>query len=179
MNVAQAKETLNAGANLVQICAGLVYRGPRLVAEFAAATAVVNIATPPTELMAMGITQTVTIRASAKEIYDALISAEAFSEFTRAPAEISEHVGGEFSCFGGQVTGRHIELRPNERIVQAWRVSSWPEATYSTVKFDLDQSGAATSVTLEHTEFPQDAEEHLVSGWHKMYWEPLKAYLER
>jgi len=126
----------------------------------------------------MTITQTVTIRAGANQIYDALTAAKAFAEFTGAPAEISQQVGGEFSCFGGQVTGRQIELRPNLRIVQAWRVSSWPEAIYSTVKFDLEQAGTSTNVTLEHSEFPEDAEAHLASGWHKMYWEPLKRYLE-
>jgi len=39
MNAHQALETLNAGANLVQIYAGLVYSGPRLITETVEATA--------------------------------------------------------------------------------------------------------------------------------------------
>ena len=75
-------------------------------------------------------------------------------------------------------TGRHIELVPNQRIIQAWRVSLWPESTYSIVKFEISKSGSSTTVNLEHTGYPDDAEEHLDGGWRKMYWEPLKAYLE-
>lgn len=61
----------------------------------------------------MAIKQTVRIDASAEQIYQALISGEEFSKVTGAPATIAEDAGGVFSCFGGQVTGRHIELTPN------------------------------------------------------------------
>lgn len=126
----------------------------------------------------MAINQIVTIKASPEKIYNALTSAKEFSKVTGAPAEIAKDEGGAFSCFAGQVTGRHIELNPNKRIVQAWRVAPWPEGAYSIVKFDINESGASTEVNLEHTGFPEDAADHLERGWHKMYWEPLKAYLE-
>lgn len=127
----------------------------------------------------MTITQTVSFNASAEEVYDAITSAEKFSEVTGAPAEISGDDGGAFSCFAGQIIGRHIELKPNERIVQAWRVSSmWPEGVYSIVTFDISQSGDSTTLTLRQSGHPDDATEHLEPGWHKMYWEPLKTFLE-
>ena len=126
----------------------------------------------------MVITQTVQIKASAENIYNALMTAQEFSEVTSAPAEIAQEEGGQFNCFGGNIVGRHIELRPNTRIVQAWRVASWAEGSYSIVKFEIDESGDSTTITLEHSGFPADAAEHLEGGWHKMYWEPLKAYLE-
>ncbi|MDH3688756.1 MAG: SRPBCC family protein [Gammaproteobacteria bacterium] len=126
----------------------------------------------------MAINQTVTIKTSPEKIYNALMSAKEFGKVTGAPAEIAQAEGGAFSCFGGQVAGRHLELIPNKRIVQAWRVGAWPEGTYSIVKFEINESGPSTTVDLEHTGFPEGAAEHLESGWHKMYWEPLKAYLE-
>ncbi len=126
----------------------------------------------------MTISQSISINASAAKVYQALISTEQFSEVTAAPADISSDEGGEFSCFGGQITGRHIELIPGERIVQAWRVKAWPDGVYSEVRFDLSESGGATTLELTHTGYPDDAAEHLEPGWHKMYWEPLKAYLE-
>ncbi len=126
----------------------------------------------------MTINQSITINASAAKFYEALISAEHFSEVTGAPAEISSDEGGEFSCFGGQITGRHIELIPGERIVQSWRVKAWPEGVYSEVRFELSESGDTTTLELTQTGYPDDAAEHLEPGWHKMYWQPLKAYLE-
>lgn len=125
----------------------------------------------------MTIKQTVTFTGSPEKIYAALTSAAEFGKVTGAPAEIAKDEGGAFSCFGGQITGRHIELKPNKRIVQAWRAGPWEEGIYSIVRFDISKSGASSIVNLVQTGYPDGATEHLEGGWHKMYWEPLKAFL--
>src|SRR5215467_10290936 len=70
-------------------------------------------------------------KATRKQVYEALTDAKKFDEVTRLgdamrsmtasvkPTEISSEVGGAFTLFGGYITGRHLELVPNERIVQA------------------------------------------------------------
>ncbi len=126
----------------------------------------------------MTIRQTVSFDSSPETVYKALTSADEFSKATGAPAEIASGEGGAFSCFGGQITGRHVELVPNKRIVQAWRAGPWDEGVYSVVRFDISASGSTTTVLMEHAGFPDGAAEHLDGGWHKMYWEPLKAFLE-
>jgi activator of HSP90 ATPase len=83
--------------------------------------------------MSNSIRQEVNIKASPQRVYDTLLDGKRFSEFTGAPAEIDAKSGGTFSCFGGVITGRNIELLPNERIVQAWRVAVWPDGHYSIV----------------------------------------------
>jgi activator of HSP90 ATPase len=125
----------------------------------------------------MAIKQSVTFNTTPDKVYKTLTSAKEFSKATGAPAEIAANEGGAFSCFGGQITGRHIELLPNRRIVQAWRAGPWPEGVYSIVKFDISKSDMTTTLDLEHTGYPDGGEEHLEGGWHKMYWEPLKAHL--
>jgi activator of HSP90 ATPase len=127
----------------------------------------------------MTIHQKVTINASPEEIYKALTSAAQFAEVTGAPAEIAEDEGGRFSCFGHQIVGRHVELVPNKRIVQAWRIAEpWPEGAWSIVSFTLTASGDSTDVALKQSGYPDAFGEHLEGGWHKMYWEPLKAHFE-
>lgn len=126
----------------------------------------------------MPITQTITIKTTPEKIYAALISAAEFGEATGAPAEISNDEGGAFSCFGGQITGRHIELVPHSRIVQAWRAAPWDEGVYSIVRFDISKSGSSSTIEMVHSGFPDDMAEHLEGGWHKMYWDPMKAYLK-
>ena len=126
----------------------------------------------------MAIHQEITIKSSPAKIYSALTTSKEFSEVTGAPADIVADEGGAFSCFGGQITGRNVELNANKMIVQAWRVGGWPKGVYSIVRFTLDKAGDETKVILDHSGFPDDAAEHLDGGWHKMYWEPLKAYCE-
>jgi uncharacterized protein YndB with AHSA1/START domain len=126
------------------------------------------------------IHQEVVLKASPQRVYDALTNDKAFSEFTGgAPADIDGNPGGEFSCFGGMIRGRNIELVPNQRIVQAWRAGDWPEGVYSIVRFELKPQGADTRLLFDQAGFPDDNRTHLESGWHKMYWDPLNRYLAK
>jgi activator of HSP90 ATPase len=76
------------------------------------------------------IRQEVVLEANPKRIYETLLDAKRFSEFTGgAPAAIASEAGGAFSCFNGMITGRNVELIPNQRIVQAWRAGNWPEGS--------------------------------------------------
>lgn len=123
------------------------------------------------------IHQEVTIAASPARLYEAFLDATQFSAATGAPAEIDRAPGGAFSCFGGAITGRTVELVPNQRIVQAWRVVSWPEGAYSIVRFALSADGNGSRLVLDHAGFAEEEREHLDVGWPKQYWEPLRHYL--
>jgi uncharacterized protein YndB with AHSA1/START domain len=133
---------------------------------------------------AESIHQEVLFKASRKRIYEALTDAEQFTKVVRlskAPggpaAVISKEAGGAFSAFGGYITGRHIELVPNERIVQAWRAGGWEAGKYSIARFELKEQGEQTRLVFEHTGFPNGDAEHLLEGWNTNYWEPLRKYL--
>jgi activator of HSP90 ATPase len=93
------------------------------------------------------------------------------------PAEISREMGGAFTLFGGYITGRHVELVPNERIVQAWRTGSWAPGVYSIAKFELVEQGSGTKIVFDHTGFPKGQAEVLASGWKAHYWEPIEKLL--
>ncbi|MGH7320090.1 MAG: SRPBCC domain-containing protein [Candidatus Rokuibacteriota bacterium] len=124
------------------------------------------------------IHQEIAVNASPERVYRALTDAKQFGELTGAPAEIAPEAGGTFSCFGGAIVGRNLELVPNQRLVQAWRVTAWPPGVYSIVKFELQPEGSGTRVVLDHSAFPEDQRAHLDPGWHTNYWEPLKKHLE-
>jgi activator of HSP90 ATPase len=137
------------------------------------------------------IHQEVAFKADRKRVYEALTDAGQFQKVVQlsaamksgmvpagsAPAEISRDVGGIFSLFGGYISGRHVELRPHERIVQAWRTASWHPGIYSIVKFELSDQGSGTKLVLDHAGFPDGLGQHLADGWKENYWEPLEKYL--
>src|ERR1700687_4740079 len=61
--------------------------------------------------MTHSIHQEVTIKASAKKVYDALTDAKQFSAFSGgAPAQIDATAGGSFSCFGGHIIGPKLRV---------------------------------------------------------------------
>ena len=128
--------------------------------------------------MSEPIHQEVDFAASPQQVYEALTDSKQFTAFSGGiPAEIEPEAGGAFKCFGGQITGRMIELAPNRRIVQAWHVAMWPEGVYSIVKFELQRLGSGTRLILDHSGFAEERRDHLDAGWPRMYWEPMKKYL--
>jgi uncharacterized protein YndB with AHSA1/START domain len=141
---------------------------------------------------AESIHQEAVFKASRKRVYEALTETKQFNKVielsgvmksgmlpagANQPTKISSEVGGAFVIFGGYITGRHIELVPGERIVQAWRERSWDPGVYSIVNFELMEQGSGTKIVFDHTGFPKGSAEHLASGWKAHYWEPLEKFL--
>jgi len=114
--------------------------------------------------------------ASPDKLYDALLDSKRFADFSGRTAQINREIGGEFSLFKGHIIGRNLELVTNQRIVQAWRVVTWPEGAYSIVRFELKPQGSGTHVVFDHIGFPEGLHDHLASGWVENYWSLLKKY---
>ena len=139
---------------------------------------------------AEAIRQEVTLDASPQRVYQALTSTKDFDMITRLsdgaallnaagakPTSISAEVGGPFTLFGGYVTGRHLEMLPNERLVQAWRAGSWGLGAFSIGAFYLTAEGGKTKLNFEHRGFPHGNGVSLAHGWYAHYWQPLAKYL--
>jgi activator of HSP90 ATPase len=123
------------------------------------------------------IHQEVSFPAAPSRVYQAIVDTKKLAEATGAPASGDSAEGAAFSAFGGHVTGRHVELVPDSRIVQAWRAKTWPEGTYSIVRFELKADGKGTKLVFDHDGFPEDMKEHLSQGWHANYWEKIAKHL--
>jgi uncharacterized protein YndB with AHSA1/START domain len=89
------------------------------------------------------------------------------------PTAIGRSAGGAFTTFGGVITGRHVEMVPGERLVQAWRPSHWKPGVYSIVRFQFVERASGTKLIFDHTGFPSDEAQSLADGWKKNYWEPM------
>ena len=139
---------------------------------------------------AESIHQEPVFQASRKRVYEALTEARQFDRIVqlsgamqsgmapgKKPNEISRQVGGAFTLFGGHIVGRHVELVPYERIIQAWRVVDWNPGVYSIVKFELTEQASGTKIILDHAGFPIGKAQHLAEGWKANYWESLQKYL--
>ncbi len=120
--------------------------------------------------------QEVNLPASPERVYQALLDAKQFADFSGMPAEIDATAGGAFAMFGKIIFGRNVELIPNHLIVQAWGDKGWGSGVYSLAKFEMKAQGSQTRVVLDHTGFPEGNYDHLYEGWHGHYWDPLKKF---
>jgi len=121
--------------------------------------------------------QEIDLPATPSRIEAALLDSKQFAAFCGMPATIDPHEGGAFSMFQGMIVGRTIEIVSGQRIVQAWRPTHWDPGVYSVVRFEFRPGASGTTVVLDHYGFPAGDYDHLSSGWHEHYWEPLKKFL--
>jgi activator of HSP90 ATPase len=121
--------------------------------------------------------QLVLFSASPKHVYDALMDSASHAEFTGMPAEISADVGGRFSAHGPHISGTNVELEPGRRIVQRWRLATWPTGHYSVVTFAFEEAPEGTLLRFVHRDIPSDRAKEVDVGWVEQYWKPLKKYL--
>jgi uncharacterized protein YndB with AHSA1/START domain len=93
------------------------------------------------------IRQSVTFKASPREVYEMLMDSRKHSKFTGDKAIISCKVGGKFTVWE-YIQGVNLELVPNEKIVQSWHGSDWPEGHFSRAIFSLRAEGGVAHDSL-------------------------------
>lgn len=141
---------------------------------------------------AAAIHQELSFAATPARVYRALTRTADFDAVTRLsdgaellaapgakPTAIGAVAGDEFTLFGGYITGRHLELAPGVRLVQAWRAGSWEPGEFSVAHFALEDLGGATRLVFDHRGFPDAQGPSLAYGWRVHYWEPLARFLAR
>ena len=182
----QAQESLATGLTRRQAMAGaaIAFGGVAM-----GSTEVWAVAEAEISHSAEAIHQEPVFRASRNRVYDALMDSKQFDKIIQLsgvlqsmhlpdkPAEISREVGGAFMLFGGYITGRNLELVPNQRIVQGWRAGGWAPGIFSIARFELVEQDSGCKIVFDHTGFPKGDAENLASGWKKHYWEPMEKLL--
>lgn len=88
--------------------------------------------------MKNGFTLTTVIPATPAEIYKAWLSTKGHTAMTGSAAKVDGKIGGKFTAWDGYIFGSTLALEPDQRIVQAWRTSEFPdEAPDSLVEITL------------------------------------------
>lgn len=118
-----------------------------------------------------------TFKTSPEELYDAWLDGEAHADMTGAAATGEPRVGASFTAWDGYISGTNLELRPGERIVQAWRTTEFPEgAPDSRVEITLTATATGTQLRLVHSEIPAGQADNYKQGWKDYYFAPMKEH---
>lgn len=116
------------------------------------------------------------IPATPEEVFRALTNPLAIELWTGYPAEMKAEEGFEFSLWEGDITGRNLEVRPFEKIVQEWYFGA--QEAYSIVSIHLEERNGSTLVSLEHTNIPEEIFPNISRGWNETYFAGLRDYFK-
>jgi len=126
-----------------------------------------------TKLSTKNIQQTVTFDVPPKEIYEFLTNENKIKMFTQGPCKFSTIEGGAFEMFDGNLVGTQVCLKPNVKIEQKWRFSSWPQDHYSDLLLDFQPDGSSgTKLVLTQKGVPSSDYDRTRGGWEEFFLEP-------
>ncbi|MFW9851084.1 MAG: SRPBCC domain-containing protein, partial [Candidatus Thorarchaeota archaeon] len=90
---------------------------------------------------------------------------------------VDPKVGGRFTAWDEYIEGTTEELEMNQRIVQRWRTTDFPnDSPDSLVEIILEAVEKGTKMTLIHSEIPDGQKESYKKGWKDFYFSPMKEY---
>ncbi|KAF9988031.1 hypothetical protein BGZ65_000205 [Modicella reniformis] len=118
--------------------------------------------------------ESVELQASAHDVYDVLLNQAKVQAWTRSNSTIEPKVGSKFSFFGGNVSGEIKELVENKKIVQSWRLGSWPADHHSTVTMEFSQSTDSTTIKFKQEGVPVGEQDITRQNWNNYYWAEIK-----
>merc|ERR1719402_2010283 len=93
------------------------------------------------------------MKCTGQELYNALTQRDMIQIFTNSEAKMSDVAaeGVQFELLGGGISGKYLEVVPFTKIVQEWRLKSWPEGHFSKVEINIKQTKEDTKLTLKQS----------------------------
>ncbi|MDW3211031.1 MAG: SRPBCC domain-containing protein [Reichenbachiella sp.] len=115
------------------------------------------------------------VNVSEKMFYKALTNQSMVSQWSGAPAVMSDEVEATFSLWSGSIVGVNLKVAANT-LEQQWKEKNW--TGYSKVSFEWKTGPAGLEVTLIHTDIPERSFQNIKRGWDEHYMNPLITWLE-
>jgi len=116
------------------------------------------------------------MKCTGQELYNALTQRDMIQIFTNSEAKMSDVAaeGVQFELLGGGISGKYLEVVPFTKIVQEWRLKSWPSGHFSKVELTISQTKEDTKLVLNQTGVPVKEVESTRAGWQRYYFEAMK-----
>ena len=126
------------------------------------------------------IKQSVILPCTPQEVYNAWLDSKTHGEMVNGSAKIDPKVGGKFLIWNGDISGKTIELHPDDlKIVQSWRENydDWPDDYFSVITLQFTpHKNSQTKMLFSHSGIPAKFARDINEGWKTYYWEPMKQY---
>ena len=107
------------------------------------------------------------INAEPSDVYSALTNPYTIELWSGYPAQMNTEPGSDFSLWEGDITGKNIEFIQDRKVVQQWYFGDQSEESIVTIIISND--GGNSTVTVEHTNIPDDDFDDMAEGWREYY----------
>ncbi len=118
----------------------------------------------------------VKMKAEMVDVWMAFTSASSMELWTGYYADFKPEPGSEFSLWEGDITGKVLEVVPNEKLVEQWYFEGENVESIATLKFFQEKN--KVTVELSHINIPDDAYENIMDGWVEYYLGGIKTFVE-
>jgi len=107
------------------------------------------------------------INAEPSDVYSALTNPYTIELWSGYPAQMNTEPGSDFSLWEGDITGKNIEFIQDRKVVQQWYFGDQSEESIVTIIISND--GGNSTVTVDHTNIPDDDFDDMAEGWREYY----------
>lgn len=115
-----------------------------------------------------------------KVIYSAWLNSKEHSKMTGSKAKINSKINSNFTAWDGYISGKTTQLQPDEKIVQQWRTTEFPEnAPDSILEIELSETDKGTKLMMVHKNIPEGQGESYRKGWEDFYFKPMEEYFKK
>ncbi|KAJ3213981.1 hypothetical protein HDU67_002240 [Dinochytrium kinnereticum] len=111
-----------------------------------------------------------------QRLFECLVKEDQVKFWSRNAAKVSTAAGSDYELFGGNISGKMLEIIAPNRIVQTWRLRSWPQGHFSKVTIDFEELSESTILHLSQTEVPVGEKDSLIGNWNNYYWDAIKRF---
>ena len=111
--------------------------------------------------------KTFRINAEPSDVYSALTNPYTIELWSGYKAEMNTVPGSEFSLWEGDIEGKNLEFVQDRKVVQEWYFGEQTGKSIVTISIFPDK--ANSSVTVEHSNIPDDEYENIAEGWREYY----------
>ncbi|KAK7205145.1 activator of Hsp90 ATPase [Myxozyma melibiosi] len=112
---------------------------------------------------------------SAAELYTTFLDPGRVSAWTRSPpVKFAPEKGGEYALFGGNVSGKFLELVENKSIEMSWRLKDWKPEHFANLKIVFDQGQGETKAVVTWKGVPVGQEDVTKHNFEEYYVKSIK-----
>ena len=121
---------------------------------------------------------TLTIKeAEPSDVYNALTNPVAIELWSGYPAVIKLEKDSEFSMWEGDITGKILDFKKDEKMVQEWFFGESNAPSIVTINIFPKKSNKSY-IVMSHTNIPDQDYDNITEGWTEYYLGAIKKFFE-